>query len=206
MSQSGLSFYLRTGSPNLTGTLIGGRSAARSMEALPEGDEFVDDRVPVGLQVGKRNVIAKDELEIGKEIGSGAFSVVFKGKYKGNDVAIKRQRIESSKDLMKYSDAEIAILEGLNHTNVLKLFGVCYDDDYIYMVLELLKGGGMWYTGYSIAQINRLVDLHTVISKSEDEIPWLLRVRVAKDIVAVSQALLRFSQSLPHCVGHLLFA
>lgn len=46
--------------------------------------------------------IAVSELDLGDQIGAGNFSKVFKGVWRGRDVAIKRQQLPQQKELDKW--------------------------------------------------------------------------------------------------------
>lgn len=87
--------------------------AVHEDETLEEGDE----RLPAGMSGpsamgvggGASALLNLDELVISEEIGRGAFSVVFRGTFRGDEVAIKRMPL-ADKDAMKYLEAEVALL------------------------------------------------------------------------------------------------
>ncbi|TVU40224.1 hypothetical protein EJB05_13677 [Eragrostis curvula] len=79
-------------------------------------------------------IIRNEDLEDLREIGSGAFGMVFYGKWKGTDVAIKR--IKNSCFMVPSTQAdklitefwrEAAILSKLHHPNILAFYGVVND-------------------------------------------------------------------------------
>ncbi|KAL6060960.1 calcium calmodulin-dependent protein kinase type 1G [Balamuthia mandrillaris] len=83
-----------------------------------------------------------DFYKFGKEIGKGGFSVVYKATKKstGEKFAIKRiQKDEEGVDI-ELLKREIYIMKKVNHPNILKLFEVYEDEDYFFLVLELVEG------------------------------------------------------------------
>lgn len=94
----------------------------------------------------EENPITPGDVEefykFGKEIGKGGFSVVYKATEKatGKKFAIKRiQKDEEGVDI-ELLKREIYIMKKVDHPNILKLFEVYEDDDYFFLVLELVEG------------------------------------------------------------------
>ncbi|KAL6054327.1 Tyrosine-protein kinase abl2 [Balamuthia mandrillaris] len=87
--------------------------------------------------------IAFDDLEFSKEIGSGAFGTVWKGKYRGADVAVKRVFRLGEQELADFHK-EIELMQNLRpHPNVVQLIGVCTEADRICIVTEYLPQGSL---------------------------------------------------------------
>lgn len=83
---------------------------------------------------------------IGKQIGSGSFSVVWHGRHRvhGTEVAIKE--IVTGRLNNKLQDSllsEIFILKGINHPNIIRLHELIKVPGKIYLVLEYCKGGDL---------------------------------------------------------------
>lgn len=81
-------------------------------------------------------------------IGKGSFSTVFKGydtinKY---NIAIKRLELDenNTKKVNKLIEREINIMKNLNNKNVLKLFDIITDKNYMYMILEYCENGDLY--------------------------------------------------------------
>ena len=79
-----------------------------------------------------------------KLIGKGAFARVYKGSLvadKNIKVAIKwyKKKWLLDKDIKAIED-EVKVLSTLDHPNIVKLIEVFQDDDYIYIVMEYIKG------------------------------------------------------------------
>jgi serine/threonine protein kinase len=68
------------------------------------------------------------EIEITNKntpLGSGGYSHVFAGTYKGKDVAVKRIQLLDAAD-----DNEVKVMQQLDHPNIVKLLHVENNDDF----------------------------------------------------------------------------
>lgn len=96
--------------------------------------------------------IERERLILGKLITSGNFGEIHRGKLKQRDntmvtVAVKSLiSIDDKEDIEKFL-REGVMMRGLNHPNVLSLFGVCVEDDEIrrspLIVLPFMKHGDL---------------------------------------------------------------
>lgn len=78
------------------------------MPTLREHEALDDARLPPEFRrAGPSLELA--ELELKEQIGSGAFSKVYRGMYKGQEVAVKTMPVD--KDAAKYLESELAILK-----------------------------------------------------------------------------------------------
>jgi hypothetical protein len=99
-----------------------------SLAALPEDATVEDEHLADNARAGGRggaaggsggsgagedaagdSRIELEELEIGEQIGAGAFSKVYRGRYHGMEVAIKKQ-VMPDKGAEKYLWAELSVL------------------------------------------------------------------------------------------------
>ncbi|CAH0516535.1 unnamed protein product [Peronospora belbahrii] len=62
-------------------------------------------------------------IQIGHEIGKGAFSVVYAGKYQGQDVAVKCQPKDAQDKIPDFVIREVQVLRLLRHSRLLKYIG-----------------------------------------------------------------------------------
>ena len=75
----------------------------------------------------------------GSILGHGGSSRVYKGKYKGNDVAVKMLFcIDLTKEVIRRFFNEIKIHSGLRHSTVVKVQGVCIIPPAICLVMECM--------------------------------------------------------------------
>lgn len=98
-------------------------------------------------------VIPIEKLTINDKIGSGQFGQVFKGIYylDNNElalnVAIKEIKNNLINDTNDKNDLikEANILSDCNHINIVKMYGVCYENDEIpkYIIMEYMNKGDL---------------------------------------------------------------
>jgi Protein tyrosine and serine/threonine kinase/C2 domain len=88
--------------------------------------------------------IVYEQLSFGKELGRGAFGVVFRGKWRLQDVAIKQLHQQSMDEaqLKEFRD-ECSLMMNLRpHRNVVPLLGVCTDPvNPFCLVIDFVEGG-----------------------------------------------------------------
>jgi len=77
--------------------------------------------------------ISEKELEMGECLGSGAFGQVYKAKYKGKVVAVKFTSGSKKKEF----EAELRALMGVNHPNIIRLYGASIAPPRFFLVMEL---------------------------------------------------------------------
>jgi len=115
---------------------------------------------------GNREYIYRD-----KRIGTGAYSVVYKGilRQTKESVAIKKIDLRRFKNCRERIDEEIAIMKKMNHIGIVQLYDVIYDNinDYVYIVMEYCSGG----------DLSEAIHTHTKKNKkfSENEIRGYFR-------------------------------
>ncbi|XP_074541016.1 mitogen-activated protein kinase kinase kinase 7 isoform X2 [Halichoeres trimaculatus] len=80
-----------------------------------------------------------EDIEVEEVVGRGAFGVVCKAKWKGNDVAIKTIESESER---KAFQVELRQLSRVNHPNIVKLYGSCHNP--VCLVMEYAEGGSLY--------------------------------------------------------------
>ncbi|KAG2383357.1 hypothetical protein C9374_004694 [Naegleria lovaniensis] len=88
----------------------------------------------------------KKDLEFGRVLGSGTFSIVREAsqKHDGRKVAVKiidKSNLEVNKDSLK---TEVNILKSVNDQNIVELIDVYETPQKVYLVMELLTGGELF--------------------------------------------------------------
>jgi len=92
-----------------------------------------------------RWVIPYEELKIDKQIGMGSYGIVYKAKWKGVDVAVKKFIKQTAMDettLLGFR-AEVAFLSQLHHPNIVLFIGACLKTPNLCVVTEYLKNGSL---------------------------------------------------------------
>ncbi|KAL7169826.1 hypothetical protein ACSBR2_034794 [Camellia fascicularis] len=87
------------------------------------------------------------EYMVGKQIGSGSFSVVWHARHMvhGTEVAIKEIVTEKlSKKLQESLMSEIVILKQIDHPNIIRLHDIIEEPGRIHLVLEYCRGGDLY--------------------------------------------------------------
>jgi serine/threonine protein kinase len=88
-----------------------------------------------------------DYYKIEDELGAGSFAIVRQGvnKMTGESVAIKIiNRTEMEEDDEVALRTEVEILSQIDHPNVVKMHEVFDEEDFLYIVLELMTGGELF--------------------------------------------------------------
>ncbi|XP_041465299.1 calcium/calmodulin-dependent protein kinase type IV-like [Lytechinus variegatus] len=80
---------------------------------------------------------------IDKELGKGATSVVHKCFEKGTNRPFAVKKVKKTPD-MKVFNAEVSILQSINHPNIIKLVNLFEDECNVYLQLELVTGGELF--------------------------------------------------------------
>lgn len=112
--------------------------AANDVVATPNKGEVEDSKS------GKR---FNELYKIGKELGSGAFSVVKEGSHKqsGESFAIKivTKAKLTAEDEQALKD-EIDVLSELKHSNIIRLYDVFEEKEFYYLITEKMLGGELF--------------------------------------------------------------
>jgi len=191
---------LRT--PGLEGRFFGGlfnanREKVRSSSSSGgDGDDDDDQDVPTELVAFTHNedmfltsanlcrwVIDFNEIQLGNQLGMGSYGVVYKGRWKGVDVAVKKfvkQKLDES-HMLEFR-AEMAFLSECHHPNIILFIGACMKRPNLCLVTEFVKQGS-------------LADL---LLNTSVRMPWLMRMRMLR-----SAALgIYYLHSLSPCILH----
>lgn len=110
--------------------------------------------------------IDASELSLGRKIGSGAFGIVYRGVWRGTDIAAKKlleQRLDEA--TMNQFKMEIEMMSKLRHPNVVLYLGACLEKNHLVIVTEYLTRGS----------------LHRVLHSGKQDLSLALRVRMAMD-------------------------
>ena len=100
-------------------------SVVQSSSSRPNDDWFIE---PV-------------DIELGKELGRGAFGVVYKARWHGETVAVKRMAVDGQDDELWREAGSMATLRP--HPNVVRLCGVTLVDDRVALVSHYCAKGSL---------------------------------------------------------------
>lgn len=78
------------------------------------------------------------ELDMGVEIGGGSFAKVYRGRWRGTTVAIKKMNIAGSK--RTEIEKEVDIHKQAMHPNIVQLMALGYSDVSAYLVMTFIHG------------------------------------------------------------------
>jgi len=88
--------------------------------------------------------IKASELEFGSKIAEGKYGTVYKGKCRGQTVAIKLLHNQHlSEEKLEELKTEVEIMTRLRHPCILLLMGVCTDPNNVALVMEYVEGKGL---------------------------------------------------------------
>lgn len=131
--------------------------------AAAAAEQQSDLRSATGLTPDDLGITFGD-IVFGKEIGAGAYGKVFRGSFRGEEVAIKQEQVRH-KDLAKYLASEIAVLRAVSHPHLLRYLGAAQNEKSVYIVTEFMGGG----------------DLRAILANTAVELSWRLRLTLARD-------------------------
>uniref|UniRef100_A0A1I8BUX2 Aurora kinase n=1 Tax=Meloidogyne hapla TaxID=6305 RepID=A0A1I8BUX2_MELHA len=127
-----------------------------------------------------------DDFDIGKPLGRGKFGSVYlaRDRKSGYLIALK---VLFKKELIKHNvvnqlKREIEIQYHLRHPNILRLYGYFYDDDRVYMVLELAQMGSVYSLLKKTHKIAYPLAAHLILQLSDALIYCHERKVIHRDI------------------------
>lgn len=156
----------------------GGRERSSSLPRLLVSDSSASGSQPSydlsrtkSFRVEPKNqrIFRASDLVQGKLLGKGFFGQVYLVTHRetGEVMVVKelhRLDEEAQRNFLK----EVAVLRSLHHENVLRFIGVLYRDKRLHLVTEYVSGGS----------------LRSLLHDSSEPLPWLQRLRLARDIAA----------------------
>ncbi|KAJ1898379.1 MAPK-activated protein kinase Srk1 [Kickxella alabastrina] len=103
-------------------------------------------------------------------IGEGAFSKVYRARQNatGEDVAIKAI-CKTGLTAVQTANIhkEVAIMDSLRHSRIIKLHGFCESHDYFYLVMEYAEGGELFDRVLQLTYLSERLVRHVIIQVAE---------------------------------------
>lgn len=97
------------------------------------------------IQLKPEEIIPFDALELGDKIGSGGFGDVHIAFWKGQQVAVKKLRVQRvTQARKKQFEDEVHGISGLDHPNVVKFYGACVVTPNYALVMEFMPDGSLY--------------------------------------------------------------
>lgn len=99
---------------------------------------------PAGLQLPQE--IPFHELQLEEIIGVGGFGKVYRGLWRGEEVAVKAARLDPERDPAVTAEQvrqEARLFGALQHPNIIALRGACLSPPHLCLVMEYARGGAL---------------------------------------------------------------
>lgn len=85
------------------------------------------------------------ELQFLENLGSGEFGQVFRGSFRGEEVAIKQLFWDNlvNRSVLEDLSREIESFRGLNHKRLVRFVGACLEMPHLCLITEYMPGGSL---------------------------------------------------------------
>lgn len=123
-----------------------GSSKKRSRKDNELKESLIDRNILEELNIDQRTNIDASEFTLDKQIGTGSFSEVFKGRWNGAPVAIKRflyVDVDAQREILDDFLKETALMSALHHPNIVKFYGAAKQHPHLYIVSEFCERGSL---------------------------------------------------------------
>ncbi|PRP87903.1 putative LRR receptor-like serine/threonine-protein kinase [Planoprotostelium fungivorum] len=118
----------------------------RNQMRLQQNKMVSIDLSQINLGAAKKSIVDHTELKDLSLVGSGAYGVVYRAKWRDIPVAVKQIKAEFiTEEQLRSFLGEVAILQSLrSHPNVVLFMGATFPPQPLSMITEFCKGGGLY--------------------------------------------------------------
>ncbi|ELP94538.1 serine/threonine protein kinase HT1, putative [Entamoeba invadens IP1] len=106
--------------------------------------EIKEGKIAIETNTENSTKLFYQEIEETKKLGEGSFGIVYKGLYRGNDVAIKKMKEskQTAKNMEEFEN-EVSMLDKFRSEYLVHFFGAVFVPNKICMVTEFAKYGSI---------------------------------------------------------------
>eukprot|EP00128_Syssomonas_multiformis_P012870 Colp12_sorted_trinity150504_noHs@18691 len=128
-------------------------------------------------------VINSSDIVMEGKVGSGTFGEVYMAKWKGTRVAVKKIfRNNMQDDRLQMMKAEVGILIGLRHPNIVLFMGVCIEPANMLIVTEYMPKGS----------------LLEILHNKSNKLTWLRKLTMLEDVAKAMHYLHSYEPRIIH--------
>jgi serine/threonine protein kinase len=103
-----------------------------------------DNKNKNALRLSSYKINVDEELKFSKKLGAGAFGIVYKAEFNGEEVAVKQVIAENiNEDSLERFVGEIQLMSGLHHPNIVQMLACAWEAPNLAIVLEYAKNGDL---------------------------------------------------------------
>eukprot|EP00172_Hildenbrandia_rubra_P001221 Plantae.Rhodophyta-Hildenbrandia_rubra.ctg17685.p1 GENE.Plantae.Rhodophyta-Hildenbrandia_rubra.ctg17685~~Plantae.Rhodophyta-Hildenbrandia_rubra.ctg17685.p1 ORF type:complete len:1190 (+),score=214.78 Plantae.Rhodophyta-Hildenbrandia_rubra.ctg17685:7762-11331(+) len=147
------------------------RGRERNTSTEPNYSVELKNAIATGRKTPSMNPafeVMPHEVQLERQIGSGGFGVVYKGRFRGKIAAIKKVHAHALRNPACIAEfqSEVAVLCTLRHANILQFLGACSKPPNLMIITEFMSNG----------------TLFDVLHRSQMKVTWSMRRKFALDI------------------------
>jgi len=106
---------------------------------MKKGKQY-DFKIDMKIEKEITTRLDPDELIEEKKMGEGSFGIVYKGTFRGNEVAIKKMKeIKQTKESIEEFKKEVSMLDKFRNEYIIHFYGAIIIQNKICMVTEFAK-------------------------------------------------------------------
>lgn len=125
----------------------------QNLQKLKQARCDVIPKNDIKFELKPGQIIAFDELKMGDKIGGGGFGDIHLALWKGQQVAVKKLRVQRVHQAKKKQfEDEVLSLMALNHPNIVIFYGACIVTPNLALVMEPLLDGSLYDNLYYTEQ------------------------------------------------------